>query len=48
MAKNNAASSAPHSRMPKAGVQYPKGRDKADLIARMRRAFAKVRIKHDA
>lgn len=48
MAKNSAARGAPPSRMPKAGVQYPEGKDKADLIARMRRAFAKVKIKQHA
>ena len=26
------------------GVQYPKGKDKADLAARMKRAFSKVRV----
>ena len=36
------------SRMPKAGVQYPKGDDKADLITRMRKAFAKIGVKQAA
>lgn len=44
MAKNRAV----RSRMPKAGVQYPKGDEKADLIARMRRAFRKIRVKQVA
>ena len=47
MAKTSAART-PRSRMPKAGVDYPKGQDKADLIARMRRPFAKVKIKQPA
>ena len=48
MAKDSAARSAHASRMPKAGVQYPKGKDKADLVARMKRAFSKVKVKQVA
>ena len=34
--------------MPKAGVQYPKGKDKADLIASMRKAFSKTKVRQTA
>jgi hypothetical protein len=34
--------------MPKAGVQYPKDQDKADLSARVRRAFKKVKLRQPA
>lgn len=43
MAKSSAAHTA--SRMPKNGVQYPKGKAKTTLASRMRRAFHKVKIK---
>lgn len=42
------ASAAHASRMPKAGVQYPKGKEKANLLARMKRAFSKVKFKQVA
>lgn len=48
MAKNDAARTVPRSRMPKAGVQYPKGKDRTNLVDRMRRAFSKVKIKQHA
>jgi hypothetical protein len=31
--------------MPKTGVSYPKGQAKADLVARMRKAFSKVKVR---
>jgi hypothetical protein len=45
MARKGAARAAPRSRMPKGGVQYPKGKAKAALVTRMRRAFSKVKTR---
>lgn len=51
MAKSNAAKAreldwgAYEGTLPKEGVVYPKGQDRADLIARIRRAFKKVKIR---
>jgi hypothetical protein len=36
------------SALPKEGVVYPKGQDKADLIARLRKAFGKVKLRQTA
>lgn len=36
------------SHMPKEGVIYPKGKDKDDLIARMRKAFSKIKLRQAA
>ena len=40
-------STFPDSR-PREGVVYPKGKDKADLIARMRKALSKVKVRQTA
>ena len=34
--------------MPKAGVQYPKGKAKSGLAANMRKAFSKVKVRQVA
>ena len=36
------------SRMPKAGVSYPKGQDKANLADSIRKAFSKVKVRQVA
>lgn len=37
-----------NSRMPKHGVVYPEGQEKADLITRMRKAFRKAKVNQAA
>lgn len=54
MAKSNAAKareldwSEHTSTLPKEGVVNPKGQDKADLIARLRKAFSKTKLRQTA
>jgi hypothetical protein len=54
MAKNNIAKakaldwSEHSSTLPKEGVVYPKGQDRADLIARLRNAFRKTKLRQTA
>lgn len=54
MAKSNAAKAtnldwSEHTgTLPKEGVVYPKGQDKADLITRLRRAFSKTKLRQSA
>lgn len=36
------------STLPKEGVVYPKGQDRADLVARMRKAFRKTKLRQPA